>query len=97
MTKCSPEFLRVADDCRNQFAQASDSLHSSILSADDMDEFQALHPSRVRHYPAIKTLTLFMRQVVSDDNKVLIQDAATQQVLVGAAPWAYAPVESCID
>ena len=84
MTKCSPEFLRLADDCRNQFAQASDEQHFSILSDNDMEEFKAQHPGRVRNYPAIKTLTLFMRQVVNDDkscSNVLIQDAADQQAL----------------
>lgn len=84
MAKCSPEFLRLADDCRNQFAQTSDGQHSSILSSDDMEEFQTLHPGRVRNYPALKTLALFMGQVVNDDkscSKVLIQDAADQQAL----------------
>ena len=84
MSKCSSEFLRLANDCRNQFAQASDGQHSSVLSSDDMEAFQTLHPGRVRNYPAIKTLTLFMRQAVNDDkscSRVLIQDAADQQAL----------------
>ncbi|MFK0570005.1 hypothetical protein [Endozoicomonas sp.] len=84
MNKSSPEYLRLANDCRNQFAQASDAEHSSILRSEDIDGFQDQHPGRARNYPAVKTLTLFIRQVSNDDKsccKVLIQDSADQLAL----------------
>ena len=84
MTKCSTEFLHLADDCRRQFAQPQNNENFSILSSEDLNHFQEQHPGRVRNYPAIKTLTLFMRQVSNDDkscSNVLIQDSADQLAL----------------
>ena len=41
MTKCSPEFLSLADDCLQQFAQIDNDDLSSVLTSDDLSAFQA--------------------------------------------------------
>ena len=87
MTKCSPDFLSLADDCLRQFAQTNHDPLSSILTADDLNAFQDSYPGfRAREFPPVKTLTLFMRQVASDtkscrhaliQRRVLITDGST--------------------
>ena len=82
MTKCSSEFLSLAGDCLRQFAQTGSDALSSILTSDDLNAFQASYPGfRVRDFPPIKTLTLFMRQVASDTKScrhALIDEARDQ-------------------
>ncbi len=84
MNKCSQEFLSLADDCLNQFAQTENDEFSSILTSDDLNSFQDCYPGcRVRGFPPIKTLTLFMRQVASDTKScrhALIDEARDQLV-----------------
>ncbi len=63
MTKFSPEFLSLANDCLRQFAQTGNDALSSILTPDDLNAFQASYPGfRARDFPPSKTLTLFMSQ-----------------------------------
>ena len=89
MTKCSPEFLSLADDSLRQFAQTGSDALSAILTSDDLNAFQASYPGfRARDFPPIKTLTLFMRQVDSDTKScrhVLI-DEARDQIIKGNKP-----------
>ena len=89
MTKCSPEFLSLTDDCLRQFAQTGNDALSTIITSDDLNAFQACYPSfRVRDFPPIKTLTLFMRQVVSDTKSCrhALIDEARDQVVKGNKP-----------
>ncbi len=85
MTKCSPEFLSLVDDCLQQFAQIDNDDLSSVLSSDDLSAFQAHYPnSRSRDFPPVKTLTLFMRQVASDTKScrhALIDEARDQAAM----------------
>lgn len=65
-------------------AQCADDPLSTILTADDLQSFQERCTGRVRHYPAVKTLSLFIRQVTSEDKScrnALINDAADQVAL----------------
>ena len=65
-------------------AQGSDDPLSSILTENDLLDFQNRCTGRVRNYPAVKTLSLFIRQVSSEDKscrKALIADAADQAAL----------------
>ena len=84
MTKCSPEFLSLADDCLRQFAQTGNDPLSAILTCDDLNAFQESYPDfRARDFPPIKTLTLFMRQVASDTKScrhALIDEARDQSI-----------------
>ncbi len=67
MNKFSPDFLSLADDCLRQFAQTNSDPLSAILTADDLNSFQASYQGfGVRDFPPVKTLTLFMKQVASD-------------------------------
>ena len=84
MTKSSPEFLSLADDCLRQFAQTGNDALSTILTPEDLNSFQASYQGfRARDFPPIKTLTLFMKQVASDTKScrhVLIDEARNQTV-----------------
>ena len=84
MTKCSPEFLSLADDCLRQFAQTGNDALSTILTPEDLNAFQASYLGfRARDFPPIKTLTFFMRQVASDTKScrhALIDEARDQVV-----------------
>ena len=56
MTKCSPEFLSLADDCLRQFAQTGNDALSTILTPEDLNAFQASYLGfRARDFPPIKT------------------------------------------
>ena len=87
MTKCSSEFLSLADDCLRQFAMTGNDALSAILTSHDLNAFQASYPGfRARDFPPIKTLTLFMRQVASDTKScrhALIDEARDQAVRGG--------------
>ncbi len=84
MTKFSPEFLSLANDCLRQFAQTGNDALSAILTPDDLNAFQASYPGfRARDFPPTKTLTLFMKQVASDTKScrhALIDEARDQAV-----------------
>ncbi len=68
MNKSSPEYLKLADDVLRQFAQTGDDKLSSILTKTDIEAFQAEFPgARVRRFPPVKTLSLFMHQVASEN------------------------------
>ncbi len=57
---------------------------STILTEDDLLNFQQRCTDRIRNYPAVKTLSLFLRQVASEEKscrKALIADAANQTAL----------------
>ncbi len=59
---------------------------SSILTSDDLNSFQDSYSGcRVRDFPPLKTLTLFMRQVVSDTKSCrhALIDEARDQVVKG--------------
>jgi len=86
MTKFSPDFLSLADDCLRQFAQMNSDPLSAILTTDDLSAFQASYQGfRVRDFPPIKTLTLFMKQVASDTKSCrhALIDEARDQVAKG--------------
>lgn len=81
MNKSSPEYLNLADQCMKQFAQTSEDALTSLLFEEDLNDFQKICTRRVRDFPGLKTLKLFMRQVASDDkscNKTLIQESLCQ-------------------
>ncbi|KEQ16146.1 hypothetical protein [Endozoicomonas numazuensis] len=89
MTKCSPEFLSLADDCLRQFAQTGNDALSSILTPQHLNAFQASHSGfRARDFPPTKTLTLFMRQVASNTKSCrhALIDEARDQVVRGNKP-----------
>ena len=89
MTKFSPEFLSLADDCLRQFAMTGNDTLSAILTSDDLNAFQASYPGfRARNFPPVKTLTLFMRQVASDTKSCrhALIDEARDQVIRGRKP-----------
>ena len=82
MTKLSPEYLNLADNLLKQFAQEQSDSLSTVLNKDDIDRFQAQYTgSRVRRFPPVKTLALFMHQVASSNHScrnTLIADARDQ-------------------
>ncbi len=84
MNQSSQEFQSLADDCLRQFAQTDSDELSAILTSDDLNAFQAGYSGfRVRKFPPIKTLTLFMRQVASDTKScrhALIDEVRDQAV-----------------
>ncbi len=89
MNKCSSEYLSVADDCLRQFAQTDNDDLSAVLTSENLIEFQDSYPnSRVRIFPPIKTLTLFMKQVASDTKSCrhALIDEAKDQVAAGNKP-----------
>ena len=83
--KNSSAILREhAQNCLHQMAQCADEPLSTVLTDDDLLNFQQRCTGRVRNYPAVKTLSLFLRQVVSEEKscrKALIADAADQSAL----------------
>ena len=85
MTKCSPEFLSLVDECLQPFAKIDDDDLSSVLSSEDLTALQAHYPnSRSRDFLPVKTLTLFMRQVASDTKScrhALIGEASDQAAM----------------
>ncbi|WP_067515940.1 hypothetical protein [Endozoicomonas ascidiicola] len=86
MNKCSQEFLSLTDDCLRQFAQTESDELSSIITSDDLNSFQNSYTKcRVRDFPPVKTLTLFMRQVASDTKSCrhALIDEARDQVAKG--------------
>lgn len=89
MTKCSSEYLSLADDCLRQFAQTDKDPLSAILTTGDLLDFQASYQkSRSRDFPPVKTLTLFMRQVASDTKSCrhALIDEARDQAVAGNDP-----------
>ena len=65
-------------------AEVADYLLSAVLSADDLLMFQQRCTVRVRNYPALQTLSLFLRQAISADKScpnALIADADDQTAL----------------
>ena len=64
--------------------QEADDPLSSVLTESDLLGFQNHGTGRVRNYPAVKTLSLFIRQVISEDKScrnILIADVADQTAL----------------
>ena len=84
MKNSSAILINHAENCLHQMAQGADDLLSAVLSADDLLMFQQLCTVRVRNYPALQTLSLFLRQAISADEScpnALIADAADQTAL----------------
>ena len=84
MTKSSPEYLSLADDLLKQFAQTEEGDLSAILTQENLGHFQSQYTGgRVRRFPPLKTLTLFMHQVASENKScrnTLISNARDQIV-----------------
>ena len=89
MTKFSPEYLSLADDLLRQYALTGEVKLFDILTKENLDYFQSQHSGgRVRDYPPLKTLSLFMHQVASENKScrnALIVDAR-DQVAMGREP-----------
>ena len=89
MTKFSPEYLRLADELLRQYALTGDDQLSGILTKENLDNFQSQYTGgRVRDFPPLKTLSLFMHQVASENKScrnTLIADAR-DQVAMGREP-----------
>ena len=67
MTKFSPEYLSLAGDLLSQFSQTQEDSLSAVLTDDNLEAFKAQYAgSRVRRFPPLKTLTLFMHQVAGE-------------------------------
>ncbi len=84
MRNCSADLANQVQNCLHQMAQCADDPLSSILTEKDLLTFQERCTGRMRHYPAVKTLSLFVRQVTSEDKScrnTLISDAADQVAL----------------
>ena len=84
MKNSSATLRKHAQNCLHQMAQCADDPLSTILTEDDLLNFQQRCTDRVRNYPAVKTLSLFLRQVASEEKscrKALIADAADQTAL----------------
>ena len=89
MTKFSPEYLSLADDLRRQYALTGKESLSGILTSEDLDNFQSQYKGgRVRDFPPLKTLGLFMHQAASENKScrnALIADTR-DQVAMGRGP-----------
>lgn len=84
MKNSSVTLRKHAQNCLRQMAQGTDEPLSSVLTEDDLLRFQERCTGRVRTYPAVKTLSLFIHQVISEDKSccnTLIADAADQVAL----------------
>lgn len=85
MTKFSPEYLSLADELLRQYAQTGGDTLSDILTKETLDSFQSQYTgSRVRDFPPLKTLSLFMHQAASENKScrnALIADNRDQTAL----------------
>ena len=89
MTKCSPEYLNLADDLLKQFALAGDDSLSAILNKNNIATFQTQYAGgRVRRFPPVKILTLFMHQVASCNKSCrnTLIASARDQIATGQSP-----------
>ena len=85
MNKFSPDYINLGGDLLRQFAQTQDDGLSAILTSENLTHYTG---SRVRRFPPLKTLTLFMHQVSSANKScrnTLITDAR-DQVAKGQKP-----------
>ncbi|WP_051786586.1 hypothetical protein [Endozoicomonas numazuensis] len=82
MTKFSSEYLSLADEFLRQYALTGCDKLSDILTKENLDIFQSQYTGgRVRDFPPLKTLSLFMHQVASENKScrhALIADARDQ-------------------
>ena len=82
MTKFSPEYLSLADELLRQYALTGCDKLSNILTKENLESFQSQYAGgRVRDFPPLKTLGLFMHQVTSENKScrnALIADARDQ-------------------
>ena len=89
MTKFSSEYLSLADDLLRQYALTGDDKLFDILTKENLDSFQSQYTGgRVRNFPPLKTLSLFMLQVASENKScrnALIADAR-DQAAIGREP-----------
>lgn len=81
MNTTARQFFNDAPELLRRFAQTEEDELSSILTQQDLKEFQNENTQRVRKYPACHTLSLFMKQVASENKScrsTLISDARDQ-------------------
>ena len=82
MNKFSPEYLSLANELLSQYVLTGDDPLSCILTNENLDNFQSQYTGgRVRDFPPLKTLSLFMHQVASENKScrnALIADARDQ-------------------
>ena len=64
MKNSSAILINHAENCLHQMAQGADDPLSAVLTADDLLMFQQRCTVRVRNYPALQTLSLFLRQAI---------------------------------
>ena len=84
MKNSSAILIKYAQNCLHQMAQGAGDPLSSVLTGDDLLSFQQRCTGRIRNYPTVKTLSLFVRQVTNEDKScrnALIADAAEQAAL----------------
>ena len=78
--------LDSASELLRQFAQTEEDPFSTILTIQNLEDFQKQSTKRSRKYPACKTLSIFMKQVASENKScrsALISDAK-DQIALGA-------------
>ena len=56
--------INHAENYLHQMAEGADDPLSAVLSADDLLMFQQRCTVRVRNYPALQTLSLFLREAI---------------------------------
>ena len=81
MNNAARQFFNDAPELLRRFAQTEEDEFSSILTQQDLEVFQNENTQRVRKYPACHTLSLFMKQVASENKScrsTLISDARDQ-------------------
>ena len=89
MTKFSPEYLHLADDLLKQFAQTQEDNLSALLTRENLEAFQSHYDgSRVRRFPPVKTLALFMHQVASENKSCrnTLIASSRDQIATGLKP-----------
>ena len=89
MTKFSPEYLRLADELLSQYALTQDDQLSGILTKENLDHFQSQYTGgRVRDFPPLKTLSLFMHQAASENKSCrnALIASARNQIAMGREP-----------
>ena len=89
MTKFSPEYLCLADELLSQYALTQDDQLSGILTKENLDHFQSQYTGgRVRDFPPLKTLSLFMHQAASENKSYrnALIASARDQIAMGREP-----------
>ena len=72
MTKPSPKYLSLADELISQYALIQDDHLFDILTRENLEHFQSQYSGdRVRDFPPLKTLSLFILNSAVEFHKLL--------------------------